>query len=96
MFAENQAAVAATVERLGGLDAVCVNAGTGAGASNGANFDPERYRRDMRVDLDGAVYAINAALPELRARGGGAVLVTSSLDGRSRRPTRTTARPNTR
>lgn len=35
----------------------------------------------MRVDLDGAVYAINAALPSLRTNGGGSVLVVSSLAG---------------
>lgn len=81
VFAENQAAVRATVERFGGLDMLCANAGVAVGAANGDDFDIDRYRRGMRVDLDGAVFAINAALPQLRARGGGAVLVTSSLAG---------------
>jgi NAD(P)-dependent dehydrogenase (short-subunit alcohol dehydrogenase family) len=81
VFAESEVAVRATVERFGGLDTLCVNAGVAVGASVGAVFDPDRYRRGMAVDLDGAVYAINAALPSLRARGGGAVLITSSLAG---------------
>jgi NAD(P)-dependent dehydrogenase (short-subunit alcohol dehydrogenase family) len=80
VFSENQAAVAATVERFGGLDALCLNAGGPGGTSIGVDFDPEAYRRGLQVTLDGAVYGINAALPALRARGG-AVLITSSLAG---------------
>lgn len=80
-FADNQAAVSATVERFGGLDALCVNAGVAGGTSIGEGFDPDRYRFGMRVNLDGAVYGINAALPQLRASGGGAILITSSLAG---------------
>ncbi len=81
VFADNQAAVQRTVERFGGLDAVCLNAGGPGGTSIGTGFDPERYRRGMRVNLDGSVYGANAALPHLRARGGGAILITSSIAG---------------
>lgn len=79
MFADNQAAVEATVRRFGRLDAVCLNAGVPGGTSIGATFDVERYRQCMRVNLDGVVYGANAALPHLRARGGGAILITSSI-----------------
>lgn len=80
-FAADQAAVAATVERFGGLDALCVVAGVPGGTSVGADFDPEKYRHGLGVNLDGAVYAANAAIPHLRAAGGGAILITSSLAG---------------
>ncbi len=80
VFAENQVAVEATVERFGGLDALCLNAGVAGGTSIGDDFDPDAYRRSMQVTLDGAVYGLNAALPALRSRGG-AVLITSSLAG---------------
>ncbi|QHC26931.1 SDR family NAD(P)-dependent oxidoreductase [Streptomyces sp. GS7] len=78
---DNRAAVAAAVERFGGLDVVCLNAGVPGGISLGADFDPERYRQAMRVNLDGVVYGANAALPHLTARGGGAIVITSSLAG---------------
>jgi NAD(P)-dependent dehydrogenase (short-subunit alcohol dehydrogenase family) len=80
VYAENQAAVRATIERYGRLDAVCLNAGIPGGTSIGAGFDPQRYRRGMQVNVDGVVYGINAALPHLRDRGG-AILITSSIAG---------------
>jgi NAD(P)-dependent dehydrogenase (short-subunit alcohol dehydrogenase family) len=81
-FAANKAAVAQATERFGGLDAVCLNAGIGGGGPLvGGDFDPDRYHRVIQVNLNGVVYGLNAALPALRARGGGAILVTSSLAG---------------
>ena len=46
-----------------------------------ADFDLARYRRAMGVNLDGVVFWLHAALPALRARGGGAIVATSSLAG---------------
>ena len=46
-----------------------------------ATGHPGRYWHGMQANLDGAVYGLNAALPYLRARGGGAILITSSLAG---------------
>jgi NAD(P)-dependent dehydrogenase (short-subunit alcohol dehydrogenase family) len=81
VFAQNQAAVREAVERFGGLDAVCLNVGIPGGTSIGDRFDPDRYRHSMQVNLDGVVYGMNAALPHLRSRGSGAILITSSLAG---------------
>jgi NAD(P)-dependent dehydrogenase (short-subunit alcohol dehydrogenase family) len=80
VFADNQAAVGQAVAAFGGLDAVCLNAGVPGGTTTGEDFDPDRYRRGMQVNLDGVVFGANAALPHLRARGG-AILVTSSVAG---------------
>ncbi|MFE7312408.1 SDR family NAD(P)-dependent oxidoreductase [Streptomyces sp. NPDC057555] len=77
----NRAAVSAAAERFGGLDVVCLNAGMSGGTSLGDDFDPERYRQGMSVNLDGVVYGANASLPQLKARGGGAIVITSSLAG---------------
>jgi NAD(P)-dependent dehydrogenase (short-subunit alcohol dehydrogenase family) len=80
IFADNQAAVRQVVAAFGRLDAVCLNAGGPGGTTTGEDFDPDRYRQGMHVNLDGVVYGANAALPHLRARGG-AILITSSLAG---------------
>jgi NAD(P)-dependent dehydrogenase (short-subunit alcohol dehydrogenase family) len=80
-LADSQAAVAQATAWFGGLDVVCLNAGIPGGTSIGADFDPDRYRLGIQVNLDGVVYGANAALPALRARGGGAIVVTSSLAG---------------
>lgn len=80
-FADNEAAVTAAVAHFGGLDVVCLDAGVPGGAGIGEDIDPDRYRRGIQVNLDGVVYGANAALPALRERGGGAIVVTSSLAG---------------
>jgi NAD(P)-dependent dehydrogenase (short-subunit alcohol dehydrogenase family) len=77
----NVALVAAAVDRFGGLDLVHLNAGIATGMSIGADFDLERYRRAMAINLDGVVFGVHAALPALIERGGGTIIATASLAG---------------
>ncbi len=77
----NRAAVAFALERCGGLDLVHLNAGIGSGSGVDEDFDLALYRRAMGVNLDGVVFGTHAALPALRARGGGAIVATASLAG---------------
>jgi NAD(P)-dependent dehydrogenase (short-subunit alcohol dehydrogenase family) len=77
----NRAVVAFAVERCGGLDLVHLNAGVGTGCGVGDDFDLALYRRAMGANLDGVVFGLHAALPALRARGGGAIVATASLAG---------------
>ena len=65
----------------GGLDLVHLNAGVATGCGVGDDFDLAPYRRAMGANLDGVVFGIHAALPALRARGGGAIVATASLAG---------------
>jgi NAD(P)-dependent dehydrogenase (short-subunit alcohol dehydrogenase family) len=80
-FDANRAAVQLAGERAGGLDLVFLNAGIGSGCGVGDDFDPAVYRRAIGVNLDGVVFGLHASLPALRARGGGAIVATSSLAG---------------
>jgi NAD(P)-dependent dehydrogenase (short-subunit alcohol dehydrogenase family) len=77
----NRAAVEFAIERCGGLDLVHLNAGVVTGCGLGDDFDLALYRRAMGANLDGVVFGLHAALPALRARGGGAIVATSSLAG---------------
>jgi NAD(P)-dependent dehydrogenase (short-subunit alcohol dehydrogenase family) len=77
---DDRAAVAAAVERFGGLDLVHLNAGLATGFGVDESFDPERYRRVMGVNLDGVVFGTHAALPALTERRG-AIVATASLAG---------------
>lgn len=77
----NVAAVRATEVTYGGLDLVYLNAGVATGFGLGEDFDVDRYRRVMGVNLDGVVFGVHAALPALRRRGGGAIVATASLAG---------------
>ena len=78
---DNLAAVAFAVERFGGLDLVALNAGVSPGFGVEEDFDLELYRRVMGINLDGVVFGLHAALPLLRARGGGDIVATASLAG---------------
>lgn len=78
--AGNRAVVASALERFGHLDAVVLNAGV---ASVGAiDTQPlEEFDRILSVNLRGVVLGVRAALPALRASGGGSVVVTASVSG---------------
>lgn len=78
-------AVAETISAYGRLDVAVLNAGV-AGRCGLHDFTPERYRETMAVDLDGAVYGIEACLPAFRAQGSGSIIVVSSLAGLSASP----------
>ena len=80
------AAVAAAVDRFGGLDLAFLNAGVATGCGVGEGFDPAAYRRAMAINLDGVVFGVEAALPALRARGGGDIIATASMAGLTATP----------
>lgn len=77
----NKAAVQYAVDECGGLDVVHLNAGIASPFGLGDDFDLDGYRRAMGVNLDGVVFGFHAALPVLRARGGGSVVATASIAG---------------
>ncbi|MFD0903541.1 SDR family oxidoreductase [Actinomadura sediminis] len=84
--ADSEAAVAVAVDRFGGLDVAFLNAGVAGGGGVGDDFDPVAYRRAMSINLDGVVYGAHAALPALRARGGGDIVATASMAGLTATP----------
>ncbi|WP_030173872.1 SDR family oxidoreductase [Spirillospora albida] len=84
--ADSEAAVALAVERFGGLDIAFLNAGIAGGGGIGDDFDLAAYRRAMGVNLDGVVFGAHAALPALRARGGGDIIATASMAGLTATP----------
>jgi NAD(P)-dependent dehydrogenase (short-subunit alcohol dehydrogenase family) len=68
--------VAATVQAFGGLDALVLAAGAGAGGTV-ADQTLERWERVLRTNLTGPFLVARAALPHLRERGGSIVAVAS-------------------
>jgi NAD(P)-dependent dehydrogenase (short-subunit alcohol dehydrogenase family) len=81
--ADNEAAVAAAAAAFGGLDVAFLNAGvsTTSVGLGGPAWNLAAYRRAFAVNVDGVFFGVNAALPALRDRGGGALVLTSSLAG---------------
>ncbi|WP_243653976.1 SDR family NAD(P)-dependent oxidoreductase [Pseudonocardia endophytica] len=71
------------VELFGGLDAVILNAGLfGSGYSVG-DYPEELFDKVLAVNLKGPWYGLRAALPHLRRRGRGSIVITSSTQGLS-------------
>ncbi len=76
----NAAMVQAAGDRFGHLDGLVLNAGV---ASRG-ELDVETmdgFDRVLSVNLRGVVLGLRAALPALRATGGGRIVVTASVSG---------------
>ncbi|MGZ4330931.1 MAG: short-chain dehydrogenase/reductase [Solirubrobacteraceae bacterium] len=72
-----QAAVASAVERFGGIDVVVANAGIAPTPNTARNMDPVEFERVVEVDLLGVYRTVRAALPEVIARRGQVVVVSS-------------------
>jgi NAD(P)-dependent dehydrogenase (short-subunit alcohol dehydrogenase family) len=79
-YDDNVAAVARVTEQHGRLDIAFLNAGIAGGVGVGDDFDLDRYRRAMGVNLDGVVFGMHAALAAMAGRGG-RIVATASLAG---------------
>jgi meso-butanediol dehydrogenase/(S,S)-butanediol dehydrogenase/diacetyl reductase len=73
-------AVAETVRAFGGLDIVVPNAGVGFGGT-AAGVTDEAWRDTIGINLSGALFLVRAAMPHLEARGGGSIVLISSISG---------------
>ncbi|WP_209426456.1 SDR family oxidoreductase [Pararhodobacter sp. SW119] len=72
------AAVKAMVARHGGLDVLINNAGTIDPIVRIEEADPAAWARQIDVNLNGVFYGMRAALPVMRAAGGGTILTVGS------------------
>jgi NAD(P)-dependent dehydrogenase (short-subunit alcohol dehydrogenase family) len=70
-------AVAAAVERFGGLDVAVANAGIAPPPRTMLKMDPEVFDRVLDVNLHGVVHTVRASLPQIVERRGHLVLVAS-------------------
>ena len=74
--------VADTARRFGGLDTLINNAGIGVFGDVATMSDAD-WSRVIDTNLTGAFYCTRAAIPELRAAGGGWIINIASLAGRN-------------
>ncbi|HEX4092255.1 MAG TPA: mycofactocin-coupled SDR family oxidoreductase [Trebonia sp.] len=74
-------AVAAGVAELGGIDIVLANAGIFNFSDDSGFISEEAWRDVIDTNLTGVWNTITPAVPHLRRRGGGAVVITSSVAG---------------
>ena len=73
-----QQMVKVTVETFGGLDILIINAGVNADRRHVEDSDPEAWRTTLDVNLLGAYYCAQAAIPALKQRGAGKLITVGS------------------
>jgi NAD(P)-dependent dehydrogenase (short-subunit alcohol dehydrogenase family) len=73
--------VAAAIEHFGGLDIVFANAGMEGRVAPLVEQSEADLDRVLAVNVKGAWHSIRASVPHLIARGGGSIVVTSSVAG---------------
>jgi NAD(P)-dependent dehydrogenase (short-subunit alcohol dehydrogenase family) len=83
-----RAAVAATVQRFGGLDVLLYGAADSDKAATVLEMDEAAWERVIRINLTGAFLMAKAAIPAMVTRGGGSVIIIASQLGRVASPGR--------
>jgi meso-butanediol dehydrogenase / (S,S)-butanediol dehydrogenase / diacetyl reductase len=80
-LADVEAVVGRAVDRFGRLDALIGNAGVLSPNGRIHNLATEDWERAFRVNILGAVNAIRAAVPVMRAQRSGSIVLTASVAG---------------
>lgn len=79
--ADSERYVRATRERFGGVDVLFANAGIEGTVAPITQLDVDAFDRVLAVNVRGVFLGMKYAMPELAARGGGSIVVTSSVAG---------------
>ena len=80
-FIDNQKAVDLAIERYGGLDILIANAGVAGEIHSITDYEESTFDNVMAVNAKGPFLGLKAAIPALTERGGGSVVITSSVAG---------------
>jgi len=84
--ADNTAMVEAATRTYGGLDVLCLNAGMAHNPTPFDVLDDALFDKVFAVNVKGPWLGTRAAVPALRARGGGSIIITGSIMGERCRP----------
>ena len=78
---DNERTIAVAADRFGGLDIFVANAGVEGAAAAIEDYPLDVFDRVMAVNVRGVFLGLKCAIPMLRKRGGGSVVVASSIGG---------------
>ena len=81
-------AVAATVQRFGGLDVLMYGAADSDQAATVLEMDEAAWDRVIRINLTGAFLMVKATIPAMITRGGGSIILIASQLGHVASPRR--------
>jgi len=73
--------VQAAIERFGGVDILVQNGADGGDFKSVMDAKPDRWHRIMEVNFFGSVYLVQAAVPSMKERGEGRIILINSGAG---------------
>lgn len=74
-------AIQATARRFDGLDVVFANAGINGMQTPIEEMTLDEWHQTIDTDLTGTFLTVKHAIPHLRSRGGGSIIITASVNG---------------
>jgi NAD(P)-dependent dehydrogenase (short-subunit alcohol dehydrogenase family) len=78
---DNARVVQAAIDRFGGLDIFVANAGIEGATTSIETYPIEVFDQVMAINVRGVFLGLKFAFPALRQRGGGSIVITSSIGG---------------
>lgn len=78
---DNARMVQAAVERFGGVDVFVANAGIEGATATIETYPVETFDEVIAINVRGVFLGLKYAIPALRQRGGGSIVITSSIGG---------------
>ena len=78
---DNARMVETATQRYGGVDIFLANAGIEGDVTSLLDYDEARFDQVMAVNVKGPFLGLRAAVPAMRLRGGGSIIITSSIAG---------------
>ncbi|HKB82696.1 MAG TPA: SDR family oxidoreductase [Burkholderiales bacterium] len=78
---DNQRLIGATEQKFGGIDAFVANAGVEGASASIVDYPVDAFDQVMAVNVRGVFLGLKYAIPALKKRGGGSIVITSSIGG---------------
>jgi NAD(P)-dependent dehydrogenase (short-subunit alcohol dehydrogenase family) len=78
---DNQKMISVAEERYGGVDVLLANAGIAGDVTSIVEYDEARFDQVMAVNVKGPFLGLQASIPAINKRGGGSIIITSSIMG---------------
>lgn len=78
---DNEQMIEVASERYGGVDILLANAGIEGAVAPITDYDIDRFDQVMGVNIRGPWLGLQASIPAMVKRGGGSVVITSSVAG---------------
>jgi NAD(P)-dependent dehydrogenase (short-subunit alcohol dehydrogenase family) len=78
---DNKLMIEIAEERYGGVDILLANAGIEGDVRSIVDYDEARFDQVLAVNLKGPFLNLKVAIPAMEKRGGGSIVITSSVAG---------------